>query len=384
MAGRGIGGRKFLGALMLVFVLGCAGVAWMERTTLLSWFYIRGLARAAESDRAGWVEKVANLGETALPGLLDCLTQSDAQVCGNARAALERLTQCWGCGDPRTRELALKLSREFAQFSPAGQRQTLDLAAGWFAQTGENGDLVPACARLVGEAAGATDTDVQAAALDLCGVLLTQPNGDEALRPGQDLVRNALHSPTVDNRLRAVRLALHPGMDMLEQVVTLLGDESSAVRQAALLAVGPARDVIHDDQLLPCLHDPDPEVRRLCEVALGGRGLRPEYLELGRLLTDPHPTKRLQVLDYLQGSTELDPGLWLRRLSHDPSPSVRVAAMRAMTQQTFVDLSDRIDQMARTDPSPTVCQLAQFYLNCPRPSPTSLPPTRSPRAPTQP
>jgi len=384
MAGRGIGGRKFLGALMLVFVLGCAGVAWMERTTLLTWFYIRSLARADESDRAGWVERVANLGETALPGLLDCLTQSDAQVCGNARSVLERLTQSWGGGDPRTRELALKLSREFAQFSPAGQRQTLDLAAGWFAQTGENGDLVPACARLVGEAAGATDTDVQAAALDLCGVLLTQPNGDEALRPGQDLVRNALHSPTVDNRLRAVRLALHPGMDMLEQVVTLLGDESSAVRQAALLAVGPARDVIHDDQLLPCLHDPDPEVRRLCEVALGGRGLRPEYLELGRLLTDPHPTKRLQVLDYLQGSTELDPGLWLRRLSHDPSPSVRVAAMRAMTQQTFVDLSDRIDQMARTDPSPTVCQLAQFYLNCPRPSPTSLPPTRSPRTPTQP
>jgi hypothetical protein len=80
----------------------------------------------------------------------------------------------------------------------------------------------------------------------------------------------------------------------------------------------------------------------------------------------------------------LDPGLWLRRLSHDPSPSVRVAAMRAMTQQNFVDLSDRIDQMARTDPSPTVCQLAQFYLNCPRPSPTSLPPTRGPRTPVQP
>jgi hypothetical protein len=384
MTGRGIGGRKFLGGLVLVFVLGCAGVAWMERASLLSWFYLRCLARAAEADRAGWVERVANLGEAVLPGLLDCLTQSDAQVCGNARAALERLTQGWGHGDPRTRELALKLAHEFAQFSPAGQRQTLDLAAGWFAQPGEGGELVAACSRLVGEAAGATDADVQASALDLCGVLLTQPNGDESLRPGQDLVRNALRSSTVDNRLRAVRLALHPGMDMLEQVVTLLGDESSEVRQAALLAVGPARDVIHDDQLLPCLHDPDPEVRRLCEVALGGRGLRPEYLELGRLLTDPHPTKRLQVLDYLHGSTELDPGLWLRRLSHDPSPSVRVAAMRAMTQQTFVDLSDRIDQMARTDPSPTVCQLAQFYLNCPRPTPASLPPARAPRTPAQP
>jgi hypothetical protein len=378
MAGRGFWGGKFLGGLVLVFVFGCAGVAWMERANLLSWFYVRALARAAENDRAGWVERVATLGETALPGLLDCLTQCEAQVCANARAALERLTQWWGGGDPRTRELALKLSREFAQFSPAGQRQTLDLAAGWFAEPGERGELVSACSRLVGEAAGATDADVQASALDLCGVLLTQPNGDDALRPGQDLVRNALNSGTVDNRLRAIRLALHPGMDMLEQVVVLLGDESALVRQAALLAVGPARDVIHDDQLLPCLHDPDPKVRRLCEVALGGRGLRAEYLELGRLLTDPHPARRLQVLDYLRGPTELDPGLWLRRLSHDPSPSVRAAAMRAMTQQTFVDLSDRIDQMARTDPSPTVCQLAQFYLNCPRP------PARTPYTSTQP
>src|SRR5262249_16657006 len=142
-------------------------------------------------------------------------------------------------------------------------------------------------------------------------------------------------------------------------------------RRAALLAVGPARDVVHDDQLLPCLHDADPEVRRLCETALGSRGLRPEYLELGRLLTDPQPAKRLQVLHRLRDPTEPDPGLWLRRLSHDPSPSVRVAAMRAMTQQGFVDLSDRIDQMARTDPSPTVCQLAQFYLNNPRPNTSS-------------
>ena len=67
MAGSGIGGRKFLGGLMLVFLLGCAGVAWMERATLLSWFYIRGLAGAGEADRAGWVERVANLARQSSP-----------------------------------------------------------------------------------------------------------------------------------------------------------------------------------------------------------------------------------------------------------------------------------------------------------------------------
>jgi hypothetical protein len=42
-----------------------------------------------------------------------------------------------------------------------------------------------------------------------------------------------------------------------------------------------------------------------------------------------------------------------------------------MSQQRVVDLTDRIDQMARSDPSPTVCNLAQYYLQCPRPAATA-------------
>jgi hypothetical protein len=386
MFGRGVGGRKLLGGLVLLFVLGCAAVAWRERSTLLSWLYVHQLVRASDAGRGGWAQRVAGLGETALPGLFDCLRQSDARVCGNARAALEEMTRIWGAGDARTVDLAVRLGREFAQFSPAGQRQTLELAASWFSEGQARPDgLVSACSHLLGEATGTPDADVLSGALDLCGLLLSQPNDTKPLQPSQELVRTALHASTVDNRLRAIRLTLYPGMtDLLEQVVALLSDESSLVRRAALLTVGPAREVIHDDQLLPCLHDPDPEVRRLCEVALGGRGLRPEYLELGRLLTDPSPATRLRVLDRLHSSTELDPGLWLRRLSHDPAPSVRVAAMRAMAQQSFADLTDRIDQMARTDPSPTVCQLAQFYLNSPRPRAASGSPTRPSRAASRP
>src|SRR5262249_18071867 len=63
------------------------------------------------------------------------------------------------------------------------------------------------------------------------------------------------------NRLRAVRLALYPGMDLLEHVAGLLGDPAAEVRRAALLAVGPAGQAVRDEALLPALHDPDPEVR---------------------------------------------------------------------------------------------------------------------------
>jgi len=160
----------------------------------------------------------------------------------------------------------------------------------------------------------------------------------------------------------AVKLALRDGVDLLEQVVPLLQDRFPEVRRVAVLALGPADHLVRDESLLPCLHDPDPEVRRLCEVALQGRGLQPAHLRLGRLLTDPKPVVRLEVLESLQSAPDLEPGLWLRRLSHDPSPAVRAGAVRMMSQLAQVDLSDRMDQMARSDPSPTVCSLAQFYL----------------------
>ena len=66
--------------------------------SLLSWFYVRNLTQASESNRQRWVGRVANLGEIALPRLFDCLTQTDARVCSNARAALEQMTHSWGEG----------------------------------------------------------------------------------------------------------------------------------------------------------------------------------------------------------------------------------------------------------------------------------------------
>ncbi len=369
MAGSGWRSRKLWVGLVLVVSL-AAGAAWTERGPLLAWFYVRRLAAATEDGRTAWVDRVVGLGETAVPGLLDVLARPDAGACSNAAVALHRLTADWGPGDSRTAELARELARVFGHFSPAGQHQTLTVAAAWFTSDGA-AVLLGAGARLLEDAAAAGDPDVQAAALELCASLLKLPEHAEAIRPAQNLVQSILHSADAANRVRAVRLALQePGIDLLEQVAGLLSDPEVEVRRAALLAVGPApvRELVPDECLLPCLHDPDPEVRRLCIVALGGRGLSHDYIELGRLLTHPEASMRLQVLDQLSRSPDLDPGVWLRRLSHDASPAVRVAAMRAMTLQPYLDLSDRIDQMARSDQSPTVAQLARYYLRCPRPA----------------
>ncbi|HTU91050.1 MAG TPA: hypothetical protein VMF69_13310 [Gemmataceae bacterium] len=377
MAGCAVWSRKFLTSVLLVFLFGGGIVVWRERAALLSWFYVYNLAHASsESSRERWVGRVANLGETALPGLFDCLAQTDARVCANAGSALTIMTRSGDEDGTRSADLALRLAREFDRFSPAGQKQVLALAANWSCDgrcqraASAQVALVSACGDLLGESAAVSDEDVRASALVLCSLLLSRAGEDRAGKPldsALKLAAAALHSAREDNRLHAVRLSLYPGMaDLWKQVAVLLGDESVQVRRAALVAVSRARDAVHDDQFLPCLHDPDPEVRRLCEQALIARGLRREYVELGRLLTDPQPAMRLQVLDRLRESTELDCGLWLRRLSHDRSPSVRVAAVRAMTQQSFVDLSDRIDQIAREDRNPTVRQLAHYYFTHPR------------------
>ena len=52
------------------------------------------------------------------------------------------------------------------------------------------------------------------------------------------------------------------------------------------------------------------------------------------------------MLDYLEDVEDLDPAIWLRRLSHDPSPAVRAVAICAASDKEAVDLSDRLDQMA--------------------------------------
>src|SRR5260370_1148773 len=71
---------------------------------------------------------------------------------------------------------------------------------------------------------------VRAAALELGAVLLSQPRGADALCAGRCGVRAGLQSSAPANRLRSVRLALRPGMDLLEQVVTLLNDPAVEVR----------------------------------------------------------------------------------------------------------------------------------------------------------
>jgi hypothetical protein len=217
-------------------------------------------------------------------------------------------------------------------------------------------------AALLPGAFGREDAELRGQALTLAARLLARPDGVEFLGPCRVLTQSSLSDAEPQNRARSLELALYPGMDLQRQLRPLLHDPAAKVRQLALLALGPAQDVILTEELLHWLHDPDPEVRRLCEMALRGRKLSEGHIRLGRLLTDARPSVRLEVLDHMHRTTDIDPGVWLRHLSHDPVASVRAAAMRAATwDYPQVSFSDRLEQMC-ADASPTVGQLAQYYL----------------------
>ena len=243
--------------------------------------------------------------------MLAWLTRSDDAPCRNVGAALERWVGQWGADDPRAAVLAGRMAKGFADFSTAGRKTVLDAAGGWFRPSGSappSKALTGACVSLVAAAAGGAEPDVRAAALNLCSAALDHGEDSTALlTAGRDLVKHALHDEPAASRLRTLQLAVHPGMEVMEEVAPLLKDPVPEVRRAALLALGPAgEDAAPANRLLPLLHDTDAEVRGACEEVLRkDRKLSSQCIKIGWCLYHPDPAQRFNVLDYLHRGADV-------------------------------------------------------------------------------
>jgi hypothetical protein len=349
---------RWLGGLMALALV-AGGAMWWQRERILTWHYLRSLTQAGEEERDLWAERVASLGEVAVPGLLDCLARDDEQICANARAALERMCAAWPAEDPRQGELAGRLVEAFAHLSAPGQRCVLSLAAEW-----DQSALRPYRIKLVSATSESGDSVARAAALEIAAALLAREPGDDGFAACRALACACLRDGDGTNRRRAVQFALYPQLNLFEDVVPLLGDSSPEVRRCVVLAVGGSRQALSDERLALALHDSDAEVRRLCEKALMGRGLTRRHIHLARLITDRRPVTRLQVLYYLRDDSDLDVSVWLRLLMQDSAEAVRLAAVRATAEQAVGELHERLEQIAASDPSPTVCRWARYYLEC--------------------
>ena len=353
--------------LAAVAILVLAGLVYWQYTPMLRWYYLRELTAADADSRDRWAERVASLDDAAVSGLLNCLDDKDPTVCINAETAMHVLVKRWGPEDARTHALADNLRRRFASQSPFGQISGLQVATAMLRQDGPKTWPAPLI-RAAGELLDSTGDrpGVRGAAIVLAGALIDRDPEGPWLDTCRTLADSGLADKHARTRLAAVQLLARPAMEgekeLLAKVVPLLRDGSPLVRRAALVALAPAVEVVKEDELIPLLHDDDVETQHLCEAVLRSRGLSDAHVELARLISDPSPTARLRVLDRLGRTADLDPSAWLMRLSQDPSPAIRAAAVRAAASYAKVDLAERLREMARDDPSETIRQIAQHYL----------------------
>lgn len=362
------GKRVFLLALVMLLLAGAA-VVWAERKVLLTWYYLRGLKEAKGDEVRTWAERTASLDEAVVPDLLRLLGRDEPRACDNASLALACLAERWGREDARCAELTDQIVKAFPQLGSGGQREALRLVVAWTRPPCPEG-LVQASARLLTELAHHPDAAFRARGLELALEVVRQIKEVEPLCPSRELARSGLRAPEVETRLRAIELASQPRVGLHREVAELLHDPNVEIRRAALSVVGPEKKAVDTDSLLRLLHDADAGVRRLCESALRRRGLTSRHIRLARLISDPRWAVRLEVLDCLHEAQDLDVSAWLRRLSNDSSPAVRVAAIRAACEDSLADLSRRIEEMAQQDPSPTVSELARYYLRQRKARPT--------------
>lgn len=343
-------------------LLACVGLLWWMDFDPTTWYRLRSLSQAIDSNRADSAERVAELGWSAQPGLIRLLRSGDEVVCQNAQAGLACLYRRCGPDDPQMPGQIQKLASAYPALPPMGQAALLRVASESLPEgTNATPEVRAAWLGVLSEVNAEMPENVRVAGLELADWLLKDSPSPETFAPARQVIQSCLTAEEPSVRLRAVQMSLVPGLELEKEIARLLRDPVVEVRRAAIVVAGPAPRVL-DETLLPSLRDPDPDVQQLAEAALRGRGLTSQHIKLGRMLTDSNPRERLKVLDHLQESAELEPSVWLRRLSHDPADSVRATTVRVMAEQTMLDMTDRLEQMRRSDPSPTVSQLAGFYL----------------------
>lgn len=361
-----IGRRGLFAGLALLALL--AGLLAWQWPPLYSWYAVRQLAAAEGKARQTWVQRVAALDETAVPRLRAVLRIENPTACANVEAALATLARNWGAEDARAQRLAEALRDDFGRMSFSGQVSALHALTALLEQKGP--PLLPApLTRPAGDVlrdAAANDA-LRCPALGLAAALLERVPVGQWLDPCRGLAMRGLAETKPAVRVAAINVVLRPALrqdrELLVKLVPLLRDPDAGVRRAALVALAPARELAGEDMLIPLLHDADPQVQDVCETALRSRGLSETHILMAKLLTDPSPTARLRVLHYLGRERDLDPTVWLRRLTQDAAPAVRAAAVRAAARHPRVDLAERLRAMAREDPSETVRLNARHYLS---------------------
>jgi hypothetical protein len=334
---------------------------------VLAWYSVRQLAYADPANREIYAKKVAEQEEAAWPAIFAELRKDDAIVCNHMELALFFMTKQWGIADARTHQLVDNLEMQFDAFSPAGREKVLLLLTGMLQLEGPR----PAPARLTKAVSDILVNAEQHKELRTPALLLAAELVQSG-QPGQwvdfcrDMAERGLKDAAPGARVAAVQLVLREPMrkekELIVQLVPLLRDPEAAVRKAVVIALASESDTVREEPFMPLLHDDEPEIQYLSEIALRKRGLGDDEIEVARMLGDKRPAVRMSVLQRIERMRDVNVGELLRQLSHDPEQAVRAAAVRAAGERPHVDLGDRLRELAANDPCDVVRWNARFYL----------------------
>lgn len=356
--------KVWLAALILS---GVAVIAWSQRGPVWAWHCVRQLSQADEESRAHWEEQVADLEEAALPSLLNGLRNRDASVCANLHGPLQRLAKNWGPTHEKTHALAEQLRDRFDEFSPAGQEKAVLVVSSMLQADGPK-PLPPRLTKVAGDILQVADRrpELRGASLVLAAELVDGVEPGQWVDVARELAERGLQDDAVGIRVAALHLLMREPMrkdkELLEKTIPCLRDAAPAVRRAAVLVLAAESDLVREESFLPLLHDDDAEVQHLVEMALRKRKLTDQDIEIARMISAKEAGTRMRVLQHLHRVHDFNVGGLLRQLSLDPAPAVRAAAARAAGENPHVDFAERLREMAADDPSETVRQNAQFYL----------------------
>jgi hypothetical protein len=364
--------RRVFWFILLTALGGLSAWGWVQRGELLAWHWARGLANA-EPDDCGWyVDRLASLDGDAVDALVNRLRTGDNTCKTNCGWALSELARRWGATGTGSQHLAERLASAYGSLDLDARREALtalhallvasekDAAPDW---------LHHEFTQLLSRACKDVEAETLPMTLTLAAQFLHQAGSARAdwMASLEPLVDAGLTDERAECRVGAIRLAAAPQVALLEKVTPILhglaSEPAAEVRITALLVLGGHEELLPTDELLPFLHDSNAEVRGVCEQALRSRGLLAGHVQLARQMADPQPVVRARVPALVHEFPDLDAQLWLDKLSRDQSPAVRAAVLRAAGESKEWRLADRMREMSKSDPSPTIRQIARHYLH---------------------
>lgn len=264
----------------------------------------------------------------------------------------------------------------YGRYSPYGRSSAVNVAASILEKfavepspPGWASALTP-CFEIMSAAMDDTDATVRQSALArVAGLWRLSPIRDlhtaeiEHLAAWKEsLYQIALRSmgdTDVNSRAAAVAaVASLPLNDKAQPALAYLKDPSPQVRIQVLGGFARRSDMLDSEAILPFLYDPDATIARYAAQVLKNRGLTMAQIDLGRHVVHPMPRMRAAAVSLIQSQTDIDPTLWLVFLSRDSDPSVRSKAAEALASSSAPEAIQRLGEMAASDPSPEVREVA--------------------------